>query len=295
MTMWTEQSLVPGRVAPRWTASSAMRAGGPSTASCVPQVDRIGRSARAAYQWAWDMADLGIHFISVQEDIDTSTEAGWDEFKRYVTFSEMEWRRIKERTFAGRELKIGYGGWPGGPAPYGYRIADDTTRVWENRRKFSVLVTDEHESMVLAAAVALLIDEGVNITETAAALNRRGLHTRSGVPWTTANLRNRLYSETIHDGYVLYRKTDRGVGRRNTLVHADGTPVHGEQVKIGVPAIFSVERAKLLMSALKEVGFRNGRQGDRVYPLSGRIMGLCGEVYTGAGRGWQRSRPRLSL
>ncbi|MEU3227277.1 recombinase family protein [Streptomyces sp. NPDC006976] len=30
----------------------------------VPAVDRIGRTARAAYQWAWDMADLGVHFLS---------------------------------------------------------------------------------------------------------------------------------------------------------------------------------------------------------------------------------------
>lgn len=249
----------------------------------VPQVDRIGRSARAAYQWAWDMADLGIHFIAVREDIDTSTEVGWNQFKRFVTYSEMEWRHIKARTVAGRELKISYGGWPGGPAPYGYRIASDAVQVGTSRRKLSVLVTDERESMVLGAAVSLMVDEGLNISDTAAALNRRGLCTRSGVAWTPANLRNRLRSETIHDGYVVYRKTSRGVGKGNTLVHADGTPVHGEQVKIGVPA--TEERAKLLMSALKKVGFRNGRHEDGIYPLSGRILGRCGEPYVGAGRG----------
>jgi len=74
----------------------------------VPNVDRIGRTARAAYQWAWNMADLGIHFISVTEGIDTSTDVGWSRFMQYVTYSEMEWRRIKERTAAGRELKISY-------------------------------------------------------------------------------------------------------------------------------------------------------------------------------------------
>lgn len=93
----------------------------------VPKVDRIGRTARAAYQWAWAMADLGVYFISVSENIDTSTESGWSRFVQHVTFSEVEWRRIKERTLAGRELKISYGGWPGGPAPYGYKIAQDTS------------------------------------------------------------------------------------------------------------------------------------------------------------------------
>ncbi|MFC8793523.1 recombinase family protein [Streptomyces cinereoruber] len=183
----------------------------------VPKVDRIGRTARAAYQWAWNMADIGIHFISATEGIDTSTDAGWAQFMQYVTFSEMEWRLIKERTFAGRELKISYGGWSGGPAPYGYTIAQDTTTVGTRRKKFSVLVTDEKESMVLWTAAYFIIDKGMNITEAAEALNARELFPRSGVPWSIGNLRNRLHSETIHDGYVLYRKTNRGNGKNTTL------------------------------------------------------------------------------
>lgn len=250
----------------------------------VPKVDRIGRTARAAYQWAWNMADLGIYFISVTEGIDTSTDAGWSQFMQYVTFSEMEWRRIKERTFAGRELKISYGGWPGGPAPYGYMIAQDTSWVGKRRKKFSVLVTDDHESMVLSVAVELVVDQGMNYTEACDELNKRKLFTRSGVPWTVGNLRNRLWSETIHDGYVVYRKTNRGNGKNTTLRYDDGTPVYGEPVKIGVPPIFSEERARLLMETLKKIGFQNGRISDQVYPLSARIDGRCGEVYTGAGR-----------
>ncbi|MFD9815212.1 recombinase family protein, partial [Streptomyces sp. NPDC059080] len=251
----------------------------------VPKVDRIGRTARAAYQWAWNMADIGVYFISVTEGIDTSTDAGWSQFMQYVTFSEMEWRRIKERTFAGRELKISYGGWPGGPAPYGYKIAQDTSWVGKRRKKFSVLVTDEHESLVLDVAVGLLVDDGKNFTEACDELNERKLFTRSGVPWTVGNLRNRLYSETIHDGYVVYRKTNRGNGKNTTLRYEDGTPVYGDQVKIGVPPIFSEERARVLMETMKKIGFRNGRSTDRVYPLSVRIHGRCGEDYTGTVRG----------
>lgn len=256
----------------------------------VPRIDRIGRTARAAYQWAWSMADLGIHFISVGEGIDTSTDFGWSQFMQYVTISEREWRRIAERTSAGRELKISYGGWPGGPAPYGYTIAQDVSWVGKRRKEFSVLVTDEHESMVLAVAAELIADQGASLTRTCDELNKRKLFTRSGVPWTVGNLRNRLYSETIHNGYVVYRKTNRGSGRNTTLRCDDGTPVHDEQVKIGVPAIFSEERARDLMAALKKLGFRNGRIGDQVYPLSGRIKSLCGEVYTGSGRRGEDAR-----
>lgn len=250
----------------------------------VPAVDRIGRTARAAYLWAWNMADIGIFFISVKEGIDTSTEEGWQHFMRHVNFSEMEWRRIKERTVAGRELKISYGGWPGGPAPYGYRIEHDTSQGGQRRKRFSVLVTDAHEAMVLDRGVQLIVDDGMNISEACEELNKRKLHTRSGVPWTPANLRNRLYSGAIHDGYVVYRKTNRGISKNTTLRHDDGTPVHGGQVRIGVPPILTEERARQLMAALKRLGFQKGRQSNRVYSLTGRIRGHCGEVYTGVSR-----------
>ncbi|MEU8624857.1 recombinase family protein [Streptomyces sp. NPDC048669] len=256
----------------------------------VPKVDRIGRTARAAYQWAWAMADLGVYFISVSENIDTSTESGWSQFMQHVTFSEMEWRRIKERTLAGRELKISYGGWPGGPAPYGYKIAQDTSAVGERRKKFSVLVTDEHESKVLFVATELIVDQGMNISEACDELNKRSLRTRSGVPWSPANLRNRLHGDTIHSGYVVYRKTNRGTGKNTTRRREDGSPVHGDQVRIGVPPILSEERAELLMGTLKKIGFQNGRTGDRIYPLSGRIDSLCGSVYVGSGRRGEKAR-----
>ncbi|MEU3554581.1 recombinase family protein [Streptomyces fragilis] len=256
----------------------------------VPKVDRIGRTARAAYQWAWNMADIGIHFISVAEGIDTSTENGWQQFMQYVTFSETEWRRIKERTVAGRELKISYGGWPGGPAPYGYRIAENSPLVAERRRKkFTVLVTDSHEAMVLSVAVALLVDDGLNISETAEELNRRKHYTRSGVPWSAANLRARLRHESIQHGYVLYRKANRGNGKNTTLRHEDGSPVHGETLKIAVPRIFDEARANTLVERLKEVGFRNARKADRPYPLSNHIKGRCGQDYVGGGTAERRA------
>ncbi|MEU8620220.1 recombinase family protein [Streptomyces sp. NPDC048623] len=255
----------------------------------VPSVDRVGRTARTAFNWAWQMGDIGIHFISAKEGIDTSTDEGWQMFAQYVQFAEMEWRRIKERTSAGRELKISYGGWPGGPAPYGYRIANDESSGI-GRKKMSVLVSDDREAMTLSLAIRFIVDDGMNFTEAAGKLNRCGFLTRSGVPWSAANLRSRLRHESLHDGYVLYRRTDRGKGRNTTLRHHDGTPVHGDQVKIGVPRIVTAERAEALAAAMSEIGFRNGRNKDRVYPLSGRIQGHCGLVFTGSNQGSEAHR-----
>ncbi|MFI6879331.1 recombinase family protein [Streptomyces sp. NPDC050400] len=262
----------------------------------VASVDRVGRTARAAYQWAWDMADLGVHFIAVREGIDTSTESGWAEFRRHVVFAEMEWRRIRERTVAGREAKVSYGGWPAGPAPYGYRIVSDVVETETGRKRLSVLVTDDHEAMVLTVAAVLLVDDDMNCAQAAAELNRRGLLTRSGRPWCAANLRSRLSSETLHKGYVTYRKLSGG---SRTRTAESGDPYYGAPVRIGVPPVLGEGRARELWESLRRTGFQNGRRQDRVYPLSGRITGECGETFTGATEGDDarrvyRCRGRLS-
>ncbi|MFF3495653.1 recombinase family protein [Streptomyces sp. NPDC002795] len=254
----------------------------------VSSVDRVGRTARAAYQWAWDLADLGVHVVSVLEGIDTSVEAGWAEFRRHVAYSDMEWRRIRQRTVAGRESTISYGGWPGGPAPYGYRIASDVVDTDGGRRALSVLVTDERESAVISVAAALVIDQGMNCGQAAAELNERGMPTRSGRPWEAANLRARLSGETIHQGYVVYRKTSRGASRNATRRTESGDPLHGTPARIGVPPILTQKRSRQLMEALRRTGFQNGRRSNRAYPLSGRLHGECGETYFGATEGERR-------
>ncbi|WP_179199853.1 recombinase family protein [Streptomyces sp. NRRL B-24572] len=256
----------------------------------IPSVDRVGRTARAAYNWAWRMGDIGIHFISVREGIDTGADGGWQAFAQCVQFAEMEWRRIKERTAAGKEFKISYGGWPGGPAPYGYRIAVDENSGIGCKKRMSVLVSDDREAMILSLAISFIVDDGMNFTEAAEELDRRDLLTRSGAPWTAANLRNRLHHESLHGGYVLYRKTHRGKGGNTTPRRDGGTPAHDDQVKIGVPRIVTAGRAEALAAAMSEIGFQNGREKDRVYPLTGRIQGHCGLVFTGSSQGSEARR-----
>jgi DNA invertase Pin-like site-specific DNA recombinase len=243
----------------------------------VDKVDRVGRTARAALNWAWRMKDIGVSFVAVQENIDTSTDMGWSMFQQYVFFSELEWNRIRERTQSGREKKISYGGWPGGPAPYGYRIEGIG-------RRGSYLVLNEAEVRVLRKAAELIIS-GLNIAQAAAELNLLGREywTRSGKQWSSTNLYARMHSETF-DGYVTYRKTHNSARKNTTKLWEDGTPVYGEPVKIAVPEIFMPEELKELRKAMQRTAFKNGRKADRGYPLSGRIHGSCGNTYTGGGR-----------
>ncbi|KUM91915.1 hypothetical protein AQI88_34575 [Streptomyces cellostaticus] len=247
----------------------------------VPKVDRVGRTARAAFNWAWRMQDIGIHFIAIQERIDTSTELGWTMFQQYVFFSEMEWNRIRQRTLDGRNKKIEYGGWPAGPAPYRYRIEG-------KGQKGSFLVVNEDEARVIHKAVSLLIDDKKSFEEAADELNRLEMYTRSGKPWTCTNLYQRVHSETF-DGYTTYRKTNRGCRKKATKLYEDGTPVHGEPVRIAVPQILTAHRNVELKAALKKRSLEKPQSAARTYSLSGHILSGCGKTYVGGGRTEHRS------
>lgn len=247
----------------------------------VPKVDRVGRTARAAFNWAWRMQDIGVHFIAIQERIDTSTELGWTMFQQYVFFSEMEWNRIRQRTMDGRNKKIEYGGWPAGPAPYGYKIEG-------KGQKGSFLVIDEDEARVILKATELIVDEKQCFQEAAQELNRLEMFTRSGRPWTDTNLYQRMHSETF-DGYTTYRKTNRGDRKKATKLYEDGTPVHGEPVHVAVPQILTPDRTRELKAALTKRSIGKPRKPARIYTLSGHIASGCGRVYVGGGRTGQRA------
>jgi DNA invertase Pin-like site-specific DNA recombinase/transposase len=238
----------------------------------VPKVDRIGRTVRASLQWVWRMQDIGVHFISIHERIDTSEPFGMERFMRYVEFAEMEYQRIRERTMGGKEIKVALGGWPGGPAPYGLEIVGKGQRG-------STLGPNAAELAVLEEAVSLIVDEGFNYGQTAKALNALGLFNRSGGPWDGANLHLRL-RHTALDGFVTYRKTT-GYGANKTKVWEDGTPVYGESIQIPVPQLLPAERVTALRAAMKRLEPKNARHANEAYPLSKRIHGSCGHVYVG--------------
>ncbi|MGW5429362.1 recombinase family protein [Streptomyces sp. NPDC004059] len=242
----------------------------------VAKVDRVGRTAQAAFNWAWRMQDIGVHFIAIQEGVDTSTELGWAMFQQYVFFSEMEWNRIRRRTLDGRNKKIEYGGWPAGPAPYGYKIEG-------KGQKGSFLVINEHEALVILEAVALLVDDKKSFEEAADELNRLKMYTRSGKPWTCTNLYQRMHAETF-DGYTTYRKINRGDSKNATKLNQDGTPVHGDPVRIAVPQILTPHRNAELKAALKRRSLNKPQSAARIYSLSGHIASGCGRVYVGGGR-----------
>jgi hypothetical protein len=101
------------------------------------------------------------------EYVRQKTEAGW----KLVA---MEWRREIAGDEAEQQIIVE-------EIPYGLRVASDCSRLEEDPRERSVLVQ-----------MMELIVQDYSITLVATELNKRGLRTRTGSPWTPVSVFNML-------------------------------------------------------------------------------------------------------
>lgn len=110
--------------------------------------------------------------------------------------------QIVGRMVRAKRLARAHGGWPGGPAPFGFRIVADA--------QFKRLVPDpkEHGTLWL---VRRLSSEGYTLRTMADELNRLGVPSRSGGPWTYSMVRNAKASLLKHGDLLDVKFSEIGV------------------------------------------------------------------------------------
>lgn len=160
----------------------------------VLKLDRISRNLLDFAGMYAELKQLGVIFISKNEQFDTSTAMGEAMLKIILVFAELERNMTSERVSSTMINRAQNGQWNGGKVPFGYRY-DKTTS------EFSV---DPDE----ARAVLLIFDkyeEFRSLLKVAAYLNDKGFLPRSGIPWnpTTVSiiLKSPFYSGTYRYNY----------------------------------------------------------------------------------------------
>ncbi|MFD3932554.1 recombinase family protein [Streptomyces sp. NPDC058614] len=237
----------------------------------VHRLDRLGRTVSAIWRCIWQIEDAGARLLTCSQEI------SGDLIQRVATHRlalavEADYAGIRDRLQGGRQAKALEGGWPGGPPPYGYRIRG-------KGELGSVLEIDPAEAAGVEVIVELFVDRGLNLPQAVEELNARGIPTRSGKTWSSANLARRLQSAAF-TGEAIFRNQDRQWGGHATRLRENGSPVHGESVSIQVPPILDDDLRRQLQHAL--AGRRRPRRNPIAkYPLSGRITGVCGRPYVG--------------
>jgi DNA invertase Pin-like site-specific DNA recombinase len=233
----------------------------------VHKFDRIGRTGRAFWSWIWAMEDLGISFVSVTQNIDSSTKFGKQQLQFYAMMAEAEWDLIRDRTVSGRNTAALEGRWPSGTPAYGHKSVGP--------RKKRMAVVNKKEAKVIKTATELILDQGMTAEDAARELNTLGYRTRTGALWTGPNLTARLKSATVR-GEFIYRNPDKSGNK--VKMNIDGTPLYGDSITIKLPKILSKKRHNALLARFKLRS--RPKTSFQDYPLSTRIVSGCGH-YTG--------------
>ncbi|GAQ61072.1 recombinase family protein [Streptomyces scabiei] len=237
----------------------------------VPDGRVIGRKGRAFWRWVWALEDIGVYVAVVADDYDNTTTEGRKKMRRDADYAETEWETIRERTQGGLQEKaeLTPAAHIGGRPPYGFRIANKGTPG-------SYLEIETTEAKVVAYVYELVVSEGLNLREATIRLNSEGSTTRSGKTWTRDNLRDRIMSTAVLDGVTLFRG-------KHAHIDDEGDPIWGQSIRIELPRILTQDQSTELRSKVAETAKRSSGQRE-FYPLTGRVISLCGKTYTGISR-----------
>ena len=148
----------------------------------VYSLSRLCRSTRDAISISEKLDRCGADLVSLSERIDTTSASGRMIFRMLAVLSEFERDQISERTKAALAHKRAQGE-ATGHAPFGFDVGIDG----------KTLVPNEQEQRVLRV-IAYLDRKGLSQRRIVAALNSRGLQTKSGGRWTRGSLRSVLRS-----------------------------------------------------------------------------------------------------
>lgn len=155
---------------------SQMRAG-VFTHLLVWKIDRISRNLLDFATMYNELKDLGVVFVSKNEQFDTSTAMGEAMLKIILVFAELERNMTSERVTATMISRASNGQWNGGRVPYGYNWDSDSQSFSFNEDEYNI-----------AHMIHDLYEEMRSLVREARYLNEKGYRTRAGNLWSPVSL-----------------------------------------------------------------------------------------------------------
>lgn len=128
----------------------------------VFKLSRFGRNAADILKSMQLLSDYDVDLVCVEDGIDSSTQGGRLTLSILSAVAEIERDNINVQFAAGRMQKLMNGGWPGGPAPYGYRCKNKQLVLEENEVTIVKLIYDLYlqDDMKANTVVRWLNDNG---------------------------------------------------------------------------------------------------------------------------------------
>ncbi len=187
----------------------------------VYRLDRFSRSI-ADFSRLWELLEKnGVEFQSVTEQFDTSSPMGRAMLNIVITFAQLERETTADRVKDNYIHRFISGAWPGGPAPYGYRLSKIIT---DAGTKVSTLVEDSEKSEVVKMLFENYAQEGVSLRSLAKKLMEAGIHGPRRESWDNVTLSRILHSPVYvkADEDVYWYYMAMGLNIQNEIEDFDG-------------------------------------------------------------------------
>lgn len=164
----------------------------------VWKIDRISRNLLDFAQMYNELKQLGITFVSKNEQFDTSSAIGEAMLKIILVFAELERNMTSERVTAVILSRANNGQWNGGRIPYGYSYDKKTKEFSPHPEEAKVIKTIFNK-----------YEQTQSVLHVSRYLNDSGLRTRAGNMWS-ATCVHIILTNVFYIGSYLYN------------VHTDG-------------------------------------------------------------------------
>lgn len=232
----------------------------------VWKIDRISRNLLDFAAMYAELKQLGVTFVSKNEQFDTSSAMGEAMLKIILVFAELERNMTSERVSAIMLSRANDGVWNGGKVPFGYAYDKEA-------KQFSIL---EEEAKVVTH-IYDLYETVRSLVAVAKTLNEKGVRSRTGKPWNPTTIRMML-TNPFYAGTYRYNYRDETNGKTFSFKDRD----EWVMVEDHHPAIVTRERqnrvAAILQSNQRGV-FAGGQtyQRKNIHIFAGLLRcGCCG-------------------
>ena len=238
----------------------------------VWKIDRISRNLIDFTTMYNELRQLGITFVSKNEQFDTSSAMGEAMLKIILVFAELERKMTSERVCAVMASRANEGKYNGGRIPIGYNYNKDTKEISINEEEAKIvnLIYDKYEQMNSLLRVAQY-------------LNSQGIKTKRGYNFSPTSV-HKVLTNRFYVGDLIYNKHDErkdgNSSTKNVREPSEWITVENQHV-----ALIDRWRQEKIIAALASRNYANVSfktyQRKNIHIFAGLLQcGVCGRGMT---------------
>ena len=156
----------------------------------VYRLDRFSRSIVDFGQIWKILEDHNVQFQSVTEQFDTASPMGRAMLNIIMTFAQLERETTAERVRDNYNHRFSLGAWPGGPAPFGYRL----TKITDSSGHTVSSLAPNEQAQVIETIFQAYSQEEASLGSVARLLNSSGIPGAKRETWDSVALSRILHS-----------------------------------------------------------------------------------------------------